>query len=179
MHTSFYKSLGISLSISLITCFSLIKLEFLYVYLHSQIYNHGLNNLFWFLTAGNNLYQVWAHIFTGTKFLGYDQIVPHGSADIQTLWTFTVSNIFDILGWLTIFVYFKSAHPFLALLAAVHYGSGIVSIFFNSLFQKYYIQSGTKMDEADTFGYREWTLFRTIFVFVDALARGYMVYLIL
>lgn len=174
IHKNFYITLATSLGITFLTSGILIALEPVYVILN----NFFLNNLytpFFLLTVGNNLYQVYAHIFTGTKFMGYSGIEPHGSRDNQTLTVFTISNIFDILGWLTIFVLHKKAHPFLAFLTGSHYGTGIVSILFNKTFQNYYIEGKekNKVNEYDSFSYFSWRVFRTAFVFTDALARGY------
>ena len=179
IHHTFYFSLVISLFITAITWTSLIYINPVYSYLYHTILCYQLYDYFLWFTFVNNIYQVIAHIFTGTKFMGYYGIVPVGSADNQTLCEFTTSNIFDILGWLTIFVHYGQAHPFLCLLAAVHYGSGIVSIFFNKTFQNYYIENGKRLNETDTFGYLYWRTFRICFVFTDAIARGYVTYLMI
>lgn len=178
-HHTFYFSLVISLFITLLTWLSLIYLNPFYSYMYHVILCCDLYHYFLYSTLINNIYQVVAHIFPGTKFMGYYGFVPAGSADNQRLSVFTVSNIFDILGWLTIFIYYERADPFLCLLASVHYGSGIVSIFFNKTFQKYYIENGKKINNTDTFGYIYWRIFRIGFVFTDALARGYMTYLMI
>ena len=195
-HSKFYFTLVTSLLITFVTWYSLTHLDFLFSYInHFLSCNKYLYKAFLFVTDFNNAYQVYAHIFTGTKFMGYKKIVPHGSRDKQSLSIFTVSNIFDILGWLTIFVLHKRAHPFLALLAAVHYGTGIVSIFYNSTFQLYYIEDkdekkgdddekkgddddkkGDEKCEDDDFSYRAWRIFRTSFVFTDAICRGISIF---
>ena len=110
--------------------------------------------------------------------MGYLQIMPHGSRDAQTLQIFTISNVCDILGWLSIFVLHRRAYPFLAMLAANHYAAGLVSIFFNYTFQSYYIEDvkrNVKKSPTDEFSYLSWRLFRTIFVFTDALSRAYSI----
>ena len=180
IHHRFYFSLVISLFITAVTWTSLIYLNPLYLVINNIINSQiSLYTIFLYLTLINNIYQVIAHIFTGTKFMGFYQIVPLGSADNQKLSIFTISNIFDILGWLMIFVYYQHANPFLCLLASVHYGSGIVSIFFNKTFQKYYIENGKKINTDDKFGYLYWKIFRVCFVFTDAIARGYVTYLMI
>lgn len=168
-HHNFYFSLTISVILTIITTIILTSID--YSYLHDILDN---SILLW-LTVLNNIYQVYAHIFTGTKFMGYKQISPPGSQDNQTLLSFTVSNIFDILGWMGIFVYYGYANPILALLASGHYGTGIISIFFNKTFQEYFIE--LKFNICNKIRY--WQLFRVCFVFTDAIARGYVVYLII
>jgi len=176
-HHKFYFSLVIGSSISVITTMILIDLSFVFKYLQI-IFNTYTRIPFLILTLTNNIYQVYAHIFTGTKFAGYYGIVPLGSKDNQTLTVFTISNVFDILGWMSIFIYYGYAHPFLAILAAAHYGSGIVSIFFNKTFQAYFIGNNSKKNNSDTFGYLYWRIFRVSFVLTDAIARGYVSYFI-
>jgi hypothetical protein len=156
---------------------SIIWLNSVYIIVQDWIYNGYLFYPFILLTVCNNIYQVFAHIFTGTKFLGFKHIVPHGSSDQQTLTVFTVSNIFDILGWMTIYIAYGYANPFYSMLAAVHYGSGLVAIFFNHTFQKYYIGTPYKIHkEQDSFGYTYWKIFRVVFVFTDAISRGWATY---
>ena len=176
-HHKFYFSLVISVSITLLTTIVLVELSPAFMYMNILVNNY-LRFPFIFLTFVNNVYQVYAHVFTGSKFAGYKNISPPGSADNQSLTVFTLSNIFDILGWMSIFVYYGYAPLFLALLASAHYGSGIVSIFFNQTFQKYFIEDSNKKDENDTFGYIYWKIFRVSFVLTDAISRGYVCYII-
>ena len=174
-HHKFFFTLVTSLLITSVAGTVLVLCNPIYISLNSFF----LKNFYWsflFFTIGNNAYQVYAHIFTGTKFMGYLQIMPHGSRDQQSLQIFTISNVCDILGWLSIFVLHKNAHPFLAMLAANHYAAGIVSIFFNYTFQSYYIEDGDiKKSPADEFSYLYWRLFRTVFVFTDAISRAYSI----
>ena len=178
-HHKFFFTLVISLLITSVVGTGLVLCEPVYIYLNSFF----KKNTYWYtsflvFTIGNNVYQVYAHIFTGTKFMGYLGIMPHGSRDAQTLQIFTISNVCDILGWLSIFVLHKGAHPFLAMLAANHYAAGLISIFFNYTFQSYYIEDmkhNIKKSPTDEFSYLSWRLFRTIFVFTDALSRAYSI----
>jgi hypothetical protein len=179
-HHKFFFTLVISLLITSVVGTGLVSCEPIYVYLNEFFRkNPYWYTSFLFFTIGNNLYQVYAHIFTGTKFMGYLQIMPHGSRDNQTLEIFTISNVCDILGWLSIFVLHKRANPFLAMLAANHYAAGLVSIFYNKTFQTYYIenveQKIIKKSPTDEFNYSSWRLFRTLFVFTDAISRGYSI----
>ena len=110
--------------------------------------------------------------------MGYLGIMPHGSRDAQTLKIFTISNVCDILGWLSIFVLHRRAYPFLVMLAANHYAAGLISIFFNYTFQSYSIEDmkkNVKKSPTDGFSYPSCRLFRTIFVFTDALSRTYSI----
>ncbi len=176
-HHKFFFTLVVSLLITAVVGTFLVLCEPIYISLNTYF----LKNFYWsflLFTVGNNLYQVYAHIFTGTKFMGYLHIMPHGSRDNQSLHIFTVSNVCDILGWLSIFVWHKRAHPFLAMLAANHYAAGLVSIFFNLTFQNYYIENGErnmKKSPTDEFSYLSWKLFRTGFVFTDAISRAYSI----
>ena len=177
-HYKFYITLVISLFITALTMTGLTLLDFLYKWLQLWIISSDqLYITFLILNLINNYYQVYAHIFTATKFLGYNKFVPPGSKDDQSLMVFTMSNIFDILGWLTIFIYYGFGFWLLVLLASVHYGSGITAIFFNDVFQKYYIgEPGKYQTENDSFGYKYWTYFRVIFVLTDAISRSYCCY---
>lgn len=177
VHHKFYFSLTISVAITVITWICLIIGNPIYFYIHNQLKrDEKLWILFSILNVVNNLYQFWAHIFTGTKFMGYNKIVPYGSEDNQTLMTFTMSNIFDILGWITIYISYGYASPFYSILVATHYGSGIVSIFFNQTFQKYYISIPQKTKhKSDKFGYNYWRAFRVSFVFIDAFSRAFAI----
>ena len=177
IHHKFYFSLVINVSITVLTTIILLEVSFLFNWLNIFV-NRYFRFPFLFLTLTNNIYQVYAHVFTGTKFAGYDAIAPPGSGDNQSLTVFTISNIFDILGWMTIFVYYGYAHLFLAFLASAHYGSGIVSIFFNKTFQSYFIEDSRRKNNLDTFGYIYWKFFRICFVLTDAISRGYVCYFI-
>ena len=179
-HHRFFFTLVISLLITSVVGTGLWLCEPIYVYLNSFFSKTTFRyTTFLIFTIGNNVYQVYAHIFTGTKFMGYLQIMPMGSRDAQSLQIFTLSNVCDILGWLSIFVLHKRAYPFLAMLAANHYAAGLISIFFNYTFQSYYIedtdQKNVKKSPTDNFSYLSWRLFRTIFVFTDAVSRAYSI----
>ena len=84
IHHKFYFSLVISLSITLLTTIALSQLTFFFNYVN-LIMNQYFRYPFLFLTLTNNIYQVYAHVFTGSKFAGYNGIVPHGSRDKQSL----------------------------------------------------------------------------------------------
>lgn len=207
LHYKFYFSLFLSLSFSFLAFLGLLSTQGsnLYFLLHSFIYKYYLiHYMFIFTLVTNNIYQIYAHVFTATKFLGYMKIVPHGSRDRQTLLVFTISNFFDILGWFLIFIYMKHANYLFSFIAAVHFGTGIISFIFQDTFQKYYIENGKefkhiaplpsplpsslhlsnlqlsplqeKDDLQDNFSYRSWRLFRTAFVIVDAVARNYFLF---
>ena len=180
LHHRFYFTLVISVSITVLTWLVLLYLNPLYSVIRGFIYNYYMYYPFLLITVLNNIYQVYAHVFTGIKFMGFKQIVPPGSSDNQSLAIFTISNIFDILGWLTVYIYYGKTTPFLAILASAHYGSGIVAIFFNQTFQKYYIGVPfRRRNKKDRFGYWYWRLFRVSFVFTDAITRGWISYLII
>ncbi len=204
LHHKFFFSLVTSLLFTFICFTSLIISTPLYVSLSQFLKNYKfLYGLFMTLLIANNGYQVYAHVFTATKFLGYKRIIPHGSRDSQSLLEFTISNFFDILGWLLIFVYLQNANYLFSFLAAVHFGTGVISFMFMDTFQKYYIENGDNVNQTQTkypsqlsielenlqkqlnkhqiitnnindeFNYTYWKLFRTAFVILDAVSRFY------
>jgi len=179
-HTKFYITLVVSLLSTSFFIAGLRFLNFLYKFIQCKLQeNNYLYLHFIVLSLLNNYYQVYAHIFTATKFMGYNQIIPAGSRDDQSLMVFTMSNIFDILGWISVYIIYGFGHWFLILLAAVHFGSGITAILFNDTFQRYYIgEPGKHKFLNDTFGYKYWTWFRIIFVLIDAISRAYVSILI-
>jgi hypothetical protein len=136
---------------------------------HLPIYLRSWPLWFELFHITNNLYQVYAHIFTGIKFLGYRHVVPLGSDENQTVSDFTKASLFDILGWVTIYIYYGHASLFPALLGAFHFSSWMISVFFDRSFHEYIIGIGSKNVY--------WTLFRTSFVFTDGIVRGYMTYI--
>jgi len=151
-------------------------LNFLYKFIQSKLQERPHLYLhFIILSLLNNYYQVYAHIFTATKFMGYNHIIPAGSKDNQSIILFTITNILDILGWISVYIIYGFGHWFLILLAAVHFGSGITAILFNNTFQRYYIAEPRKYKFLnDSFGYKYWTWFRIIFVLTDAVSRAYI-----
>ena len=178
-HQNFYFTVLLGNSLNVLFTVILVLAEPMFLYIASMItYWYPVYFLFWLFTVTNNIYQVYAHIFTATKFQGIRHIVPYGSSDKQTMVTFNVSNIFDILGWLCLFMLHNDVHPFFALLAGSHFGTGLVSIFFNKTFQQYYIEepSDTNKHQIDTFNYNVWRASRTIFVTIDAISRGILTY---
>lgn len=178
-HKTFFFSCVINASSAIIVWFILsFHLNNLYrIIFNAAKYSYIIWYPFVLVTIVNNLYQVFAHIFTATTFTGSYVIIPYGSHKKQTLLDFTVSNIFDILGWICIFVYFKCARPFPALLAATHFGAALVSIIQYKTFQDYYIDSAKNirtqyLNSNDEFRYGIWRGFKASFVMTDAIVRG-------
>lgn len=181
IHHAFFFSCTIATALSLLIASILwLYIDFVYIFFHSLLHTHPI---VWYtfvsFTVLNNLYQTYAHIFTATTFGGLHIIIPWGSKKNQTLSSFTMSNSLDIIGWLCIFVYLQRCPLVPGLLAATHYGSGIISIFFNKTFQTYYIDSVKDIRkqniQQDTFGYTYWKTFKILFVLTDAFTRlGYV-----
>lgn len=178
-HNTFYISLAVGFTLTFVTFVPLIWLNAVYASIHAVVfYWTPIRATFLMVTLANNGYQIFAHIFAATKFMGFKQVVPFGAHDNQPLTTFTLSNVLDILGWLTIFVYHGYAHPFLVLLAATHYGTGMTAMLFPKTFQEYYIVGPktlpTTTTTPTTHWYTHWTASRVGFVTLDAVTRAFI-----
>ena len=177
-HHKFYFILVVNLLLTFIWVDILMQLGPVYGYIRRIIMAYPiLTYSLLFANIVNNVYQVYAHIFTGVKFMGCGQIYPYGSDKDQSLAVFTLSNIFDILGWMTIYVYYGYASFFVAALGAFHYSTELIAIFFNKTFHKYFIGlTNDKIKNNNNFKYVYWRTFRSLFVFTDAISRGYLSY---
>lgn len=176
LHKTFFFSCLVGILFSVITWGILsFHIDFVYSFVYDALkWYTFVWWIFILFTLLNNIYQVIAHVFTATTFSGFYWFVPPGSHKRQSLMIFTMSNVLDIVGWMCVFIYYRKAHPFPTLLAATHYGSGIVSILFNKTFQKYYIDNcNQKKDDNDPFRFWIWKLFKVSFVATDAVVRGW------
>ena len=111
----------------------------------------------------NNLYQIIAHVVVGLKFLGI-HVAVFGSMDEQHQIEFQLMNALDYAGWIAIFSRLDKVPIVPKLLANTHVATGFVSLLDQSYFQQTYIKN---------LGTVEWDCFRALFVFLDAIVRGY------
>lgn len=177
-HQHFYFTVLFGSSLSTLSTIFLLVAEPFFQYLYTLIsYWVPIYYTFLIFTVINNLHQVYEHILTACKYHNIN-IVPYGSKNVENLMRFTTFNVLDIIGWFGLFVFYQDVHPFLALLAGAHFGSGLVSIFFNKTFQTYYLKEPIPKD-VDTFKYGYWKLFKTTFVLTDAVVRGILTYYVL
>lgn len=123
----------------------------------------------------DNIYETIAHLFATMKYLGWAPIVLMGTHDKQPAEEFAIATTIDIAGWILIFLYYGYANLVVAYIAGLHVGALVISLLFNKTFQKYYIEHLHKKDEKDVFRYSWWNAFRTSFVAIDGLIRGFVV----
>ena len=128
----------------------------------------NIPGLFW-IALILNAYQVLTHVFTALKFAGYNIFIPGGAKDKQPLYEFTIHNVLDLLGWITIFMYNKNLYMPYVFLAAVHMGVGQVAIVMPIIFQNYYIKDISI--EYPSFQYA-----KLIFVTLDFIYRSRAIY---
>ena len=109
-----------------------------------------------------NTYQIIAHIGVGMKYLGMPFII-YGSNKDQVCMEFVLSTICDYIGWLTIFTRLNYVPLLPKSLANSHISTAMLSMLNHDTFQDIYIKNHLPI----------WNIGRALFVFSDAIVRGY------
>jgi hypothetical protein len=127
-----------------------------------------------FAGAMINIYQIGIHILVGLKFLGIQSTDFLASqtymetTENQTI--FLLVNLLDYIGFIAIFSRLDKVHWLPKTIANTHIATQMMSLWMgHSKFQEIYIFNN----------YFIWNLFRGIFVWLDAIIRGYYHFFVL
>jgi hypothetical protein len=178
-HHKFYFSVTVAASLILFFTLMLVLAEPVILHFGGMLtYFLVIRGLFYLFNYVNNIYQICAHVLTGAKFMNLGIMAavdhPYGAKPEQHLSSHTISNVFDIVGWITIMMARESVGLIPCLMAATHMSTGIVSVGYGSVYSQ---NPKTGKYTADTFNYEFWIGLRSSFVSFDALCRGFLLFI--